>query len=463
MDHIEKRKEILSGDIKRILIVMALPIMLNNFLQTVYNLADTYWVGRLGATEVAAMSLTYPIINLMMSLGMGMSIAGSAIIAFNIGEENYKKAEKVSGQLLLFAMIFSVGMAVFMFLFLPTLLTWMGATGELYDASYSYLSIMVLGMPTTFGLFTFNSIKQGQGDTKTPMKFGVIAIAMNMILDPVLIFGLGLGIRGAAVATIFSKGLIAIIAISTLFKKNDGIKIKKESLKFDKDILKTIFNKGLPASLGQSTEAVGFVVLSSIVMSFGTGTMAAFGIVNRMNGMIIMPCLGLSTAMLTIVGQNLGVRNKERAKQAGKEGMKLGLVIMVAGALILGLFGEQLVSIFTDDPEVIVLGTRYASILCWTVPTFGLYHVWLGAFKGAGQMKISMALQMSRLWAIRIPTIYVLGRFFNMGADAVWFGVASSNMIICIISGVIYFSGRWLRLEEEKEVETEFKEVSQAS
>jgi putative MATE family efflux protein len=346
MEFQSKRDLILNGKMPKVILVLSGPIMLNNFIQTIYNLTDTYWVSHLGSTEVAAITLIWPIIFFIMALGLGISIAGTALISQYIGSNDIEDATNVAGQLILFSSIFSLVFGVLGAFSAWYIVRLMGGEGKLLKDASDFLKIVFIGMPMMFIFFSFNSIKQGQGDTITPMKYSALSVALNIILDPIFIFTFGLGVKGAAIATVLSRGIFAFYAMYKLFNQSEGIHLNISHLKLNKELLLKIIKIGLPSSIGQSTAALGFAVLNMFILSFGKPTMAAFGIGNRINSLVLMPAMGIGSALSTIVGQNLGADNIKRAKKAVKTSAILTTIFLVIGGFILFILASKIILLF---------------------------------------------------------------------------------------------------------------------
>lgn len=444
MDYNGKRDLILnSNNMAKVILTLSAPLMLNNFIQTIYNLTDTFWVSRLGSTQVAAITLIWPLIFFAMSLGMGISIAGTALISQYTGSHDIKEATKVAGQLILFSIVFSLILGVLGAFSAPYIVKLMGGEGELLQDATDFLRIIFIGMPTMFVFFSFNAIKQGQGDTVTPMKYGAFSVGLNLILDPIFIFTLNLGVKGAAFATVLSRGIFVTYAIYRLFTESEGIYLHKEHMKLNKELLLKIVKIGLPSSIGQSTAALGFAVLNMFILSFGESTIAAFGIGNRINSLVLMPAMGIGSALATIVGQNLGADNIERAKKAVKTSALLTTIFLLAGGSILFTLSGKVISLFNSEPEIYEQGTYYLKLISASLPLMGFFQIFIGTFQGSGHTLSAMSIMMGRLWGLRIPLILTFKNFTNLGTKSVWYAMVLSNAIICIIAFAMYKTGRW--------------------
>lgn len=443
MDYSDKRELILKGDMKKVIWVLSVPVMINNFIQTIYNLTDTFFVGRIGGNEVASIQLVWPINFMVMAFGIGMSIAASALISQYIGADRHEKARLVSGQVVSFLLVMAAILSMIGFGLSGYIVKWMGATGSLYDNATTYLSITFLGMPALFLLQAYNSIKQGQGDTISPMVIGASAVILNMILDPIFIFKLHMGISGAAIATVIAQTIFALYAVSTLFIKDKGIKITLKELKWDMKIIQKIISVGLPSSIGQATTAFGFAILNVFLISFGEVTLTAFAIGNRINSLIMMPAMGIGSALATVVGQNLGADNKQRAREAVRTSAALATLILVTSGLIMWPFARTIVEAFAIKETIIQSSTEYLRILILAVPLMGIFQVLIGTFQGSGHTISAMVIMMGRLWGIRIPMVFALSHGSGFNPSSVWYAMITSNLIICIIGYGIYLTGNW--------------------
>lgn len=443
MDYSKKRDLILNGNMAKVILILSGPIMLNNLIQTIYNLTDTYFVSRLGDLEVNAVGFVWPIIFFMMSIGIGVSIAGTALISQYTGSDDPMDARKVAGQILSFSFIFSFILGIVGFFITPFIVRTMGAEGRLFDLSVQFLRIILLGMPTMFVFFAFNSIKQGQGDTYSPMVFGALSVGLNIILDPIFIFIFDLGVSGAAIATVLARGVFALYAVYTLFIKTDGIHLHKSDLKIDKTLLKKIISIGLPSSIGQSTTALGFAVLNVFVKSFGSATLTSFIIGNRINSLILMPAMGIGNALATIVGQNLGAEDIKRARKAVKVSTLLTTIFLVIGGSIVFMLSRRIIMIFTNSEEVINQATFYLRVISASLPLMGVFQIFTGTFQGSGHTIMAMSIMTGRLWVFRIPLIILLKNFSNLEERSVWYAMILSNAAVCLIGLILYLSGKW--------------------
>ncbi len=443
MEPLQKRQMILNGKMSKVILTLALPIMFNNLFQSLYNLTDTYWISRLGSVEVAAMTFVWPVIFLMISVGMGISVAGTAIISQYIGSNRNKEARIVASQLFSFTVVISVFLTLLGFFAAPTILRLMRSTGELFEYSLDYLQIMYFDIPFLFIYFVFEAIKRSQGDTLTPMILSIFSVLLNMVLDPLFIFTFQWGIRGAAFATVLSKSVFSVYVIYTLFFGKSGIRLSRKYLRFKKDVLMQIIKVGLPATTGQSAAAFGFIILNVFVVAYGSSTLAAFGIGNRINSLAMMPVMGIGSALAAVIGQNLGAEQIQRAKTAFRTSLILSILFMSFGGLVLILYAQRIIALFTNDPEVLAQGTYYLQLICISIPFMAIFQVLVGTFQGSGHTIYAMFMDMGRLWGLRIPMILLFKHFTDWGSNAIWYAMILSNGIICVFGYLLYLKGDW--------------------
>jgi putative MATE family efflux protein len=443
MDYVEKRKLILEGNINKVILSLATPIMLNNIIQTTYNLADTYWVSKMGDIQVGATAFVWPVIYLVISLGMGINVAGTALISQYIGANEKEKGRDVAGQIVSFALIFSLVLVLIGYGFTPNIVRFMGAEGELFENSKIYLSVMFFDIPFLFITSIFTAIRQAQGDTVIPMIINAGGAVLNIILDPIFIFTFNMGIAGAAIATVLSKAVFTIYIAFALFKKNDGIYLTYNHLKIKPKLLKKILKVGVPSSLGQSGEALGFIVLNMFIVSFGDDVITAFGLGNRINSIFMMPAMGIGGSLASIVGQNMGAGNMDRVKKAFKSANIMSVSILIVGGIIMFFTSTQLLSLFSKSPNILKEGSYYLKILAIASPLMGIFQVCVGTFQGSGHTLYVMIMELTRLWLIRIPLIVIFKNYTNFGSASVWYAMVISNLVICIIGILLYRSGKW--------------------
>ncbi|MDD4769450.1 MAG: MATE family efflux transporter [Eubacteriales bacterium] len=448
------REKILHGNMRSVLLSLALPVMAANAIQTVYGLADTFWVSKLADGDIAVAAVSYigPMVGVAIALGIGMNIAGISMISQFVGLGRENEPRKVAGQLVSFSFFFSVVLGILGLLFGKQLLAATGAEGLILEYGWEYLQAVFLGGPAMFVFFAFQSIKQGQGDTLTPMLLAGASVILNIILDPVFMFTFDLGIAGAAWATVVTRALSTVVGMYLLFFTDNGLRLNLGDLRFNSKIMGKIVKIGLPSGFGQSIEGIGFMIMNSFVLSFGDYTVAAFGIGNRINNLIFMPAMGLGSALAAVVGQNLGANQIDRAVKAVKESIFLSVTIMATGAVAMFFAAPHIIKIFSQHPLVLEQGTYYLRLISMSIPLMGIFQAFVGCFQGSGHTLMAMLVTTGRLWALRLPMIILFKYFTPLAEKSVWFAMVGSNLLTCVFAFFLFLSGRWKqKVVDEKE------------
>jgi len=458
------REQIISGPIVKTLLLLAYPLIINRFVQVLYNLTDTYWLGKLGREQLAAPGTAWPLVWFFMSIGMGFATAGFAFVSQYVGAKEYEKANRAAGALYSLMMFFAIGVGLFGVVSAPYLLAFMNVSDTVYPYALSYTRVIFAGIPFSFTLFAFNFLLRAIGDTKTPVKINVGTVLLNLVLDPFFIFGWGpfpeLGVTGAAVATMLSNSLGSLIGGYLLFKGRVGIHLSLESLRPDRHFYGRIFRVGIPSSVGSSTTALGFVILARIIFTLGGEfgnadvAFATYSITNRLTNFMFAFSDGISMAMGTMVGQTVGAKLYDRAKTIAERTMAINFTILGAGTLFFILFRVPIFRFFINDPAIIAESAKVVRYFAASLPFFGIFSAVNGVFQSAGHTKKSMVLSMVRLWGLRLPLSYGLGVLMRDTAG-IWLGMGLSNFLGAVIALAWFLTGSWMeRIIEERASES---------
>ena len=437
-----------EGKIFNSLFSLAVPIIFANILQTAYQLIDTFWLGRLGANAVAAVSLSFPILFLVLSLGSGLTLAGTVMVSQYKGAENQKMVNFSSSQTISLIFFISTLLAGISYFAARPLMNIIGAGPEILEESVSYFKVSSLGFVFLFIFFAFQSLMRGIGNVMLPVYIVLCTVFLNLVLDPLFIYGYGpipgFGVAGAAVASVITQGISAVIGIAILLRGKSGIRIDFSSMLPDMDILKKIVNLGFPASVEQSTRALGMTMMVIIVTSFGSEVVAAYGIGARILSFIIIPALGLAIATTSLVGQNIGAIKIKRAEKVANLSNKIAFFGLTGMGVLMFLFAEPLTAFFIpNDPEVIQDASLFIKIMA---PSFGLLavqQVLNGVFNGAGFTKASMLISILSLWIVRFPVAYILSYKTSLGYEGIWWSFPISNFIAATAAFGYYKMGYW--------------------
>ncbi len=418
-----------------------------NLLQMLYNLADTYFLGKLGSGALAAPSISFSVIFFMIIFGSGFSMAGTTLISQAKGKGDREKVDFYVSQTFLMMVILSVLIMIAGLTGSNLILIALQVPDNIISNVSVYLKIIFLGMPFMFMSFVLRATLQGIGDSLTPLKIQIVTVVINIILDPLLIFGLGpfpeLGVAGAAIATVIARFISMVAAIYILFSGKKGIRIRVKYLKPERKAWGLIMRIGLPSAIGGGISALGFSVLQGVVNTFGTPVIAAFGIGNRVIGLFNMPAQGISQATAVLVGQHLGAKEPEKAEKAVKYGAISISLFIIVSMTITFFYGNYLTKFFINESDVIAYGTQLFRIVSLSVVFFSLFTVYSGAFQGGGDTKPTMIFNIIRLWGVRVPFAFLLSRTAGMGPEGVWWAMCLSNIVVAVGIFLLYQTGRW--------------------
>jgi len=440
-----RNKDLTQGSLIKAIMTLAIPVVITSFLQSMYNLTDTYWLGKLGTEELAAINLVTPVQNIVQNFGSGLTVAGAVLISQYIGAKKIKDARSMANQIFVCAMIFSLACALMISLLSGEIVSWLGADGNTKRYAINYLSLVIWDMPFLYTVNIYQSVHQAQGDTVSPMLLNFLGICINLIMDPLLMVGLGLGASGAALATVFAKLIPSIVAFAKLNNRKNDLFLELKNLKFEREKIRNIFVIGLPTAIGGATMQLGFLLMSKSVYVYGTKAMAAYGIGNKVNGLISLPANGIGSAISTMVGQNVGAGNYKRAEKGYRISMAISVGLMFTGGMILSRppVSTAIVKIFTDDPDVILMAAEFFGIMAFWVFTNGVYNSTMGLFQGSGHTEVTMMIDASRLWVFRFATLFVCQSVLNLGVESIWYSVVVSNGISAVLLFLVYLTGYW--------------------
>ena len=447
---------ITEGGLVRPMFELAWPIVVIQLLQVAYNVADTFWLGRFSADAVGAMSLAFPLIFFLISIAGGFNAAGSILVAQYTGADSEGSAGEVAGQVLSFVTMLAVVLAAAGYFLTDPMLnaipSQQATGGQVFPLARDYMKVFFLGLPFLFGFFVFSSLMRGYGNTRTPMRVMVVSVAINVVLDPLFIFGAGpipgMGIEGAALATILARAVASAIGLYVLFGASAGPDVGLDDLVPDLGYIRDIVSIGTPSALEQSTSALAMITLTAMVVQFAPPVVSAYGLGNRLASLVFLPAMGLGRATNTMVGQNLGAENPERAERAVWLAAKVGSAVMLAVAVVAALFPGPIVGVFMATgtekaAQTIEYGSSYLRIRSIEFAFMALLQVLLGAYRGAGNTKTAMAFSMVALWLGRVPIVYFLAFARDMGPTGVWVGMAFGNVIGAIAAALWFTRGTW--------------------
>lgn len=449
------RNFITQGSLNKVILSISVPLMLNNLVRTLYNLTDGLFVAQISSEDFAATAFVWPLNFLFISVGMGIGIGATALIAQQLGGNHYQTAKHYADNTIVLSLILGFFAALIGYFATPSLIYWMGARDGLYQKSVIYLQINFIGLFFDFVYFGYQAILNAQGQTKSITVISVISSLINVILDPLFIFdnvlglpGLGMGVAGAAYATVISKIVLYVLAIRIVHKQSD-IQVSVRKVKIDRQILTNISKVALPSAMGYGGSALGFTVLNGLIASYGTNTLAAYSMVNRITDLLNQPQLGIGAALTSIIGQTIGAGNYDRANEIFKRAVQLILGLSVVSSIIVLLGRYQILSIFIKggaDPDLWTQALEYLYFSAFIIFFMGLFSALNGFFQGTGQTKYAMYMSVGRLWALRLPIIWFLGNFTDLGSMGIWLAMLLSNLLVVVYGFYIYRTHDWQAL-----------------
>ncbi len=441
-------KDLTRGPILSKIISLAGPLMIIAVLQTTQHLIDMFWVGRLGASSIAAVAMSGTIIMVFFTIVIGVSTGTLALVARYVGAKDSDKANTVATQSIYLGIIMAVVGMLVGFLLTERLFLLLGASQEVLEAGVGYLKIILVGGVTMFMLFLGNSILQGAGDTVTPMKLMIMANLINIILDPVFIFGLGvprMNTSGAAVATVISQAVSALFVLWMLSNGRYAVHIRLNKLRIKLTYIKAVFKIGLPSSLQMFFRSLMGIVLIGIVATFGTQAVAAYGVGMRVQMVILMPAFALGSSAAAMVGQNLGSRQPKRAKKSAWVATIFDMIIMAFIAVVFFSLASQIIGLFNKDPMVVSLGARYLKVTTPFYIFIALGVVLNRALAGAGDTLMPMIITLLTLWGFQIPMAVFLSKSTSLGIIGVWWAIALASVLNGLLMLGWFELGRWKR------------------
>lgn len=438
-------KNIIKG-----ILILAIPVMLNNVVKALHDIIDTFLVSKMEgpssviSAQISAIGFVSPIITICQALAIGMMTAGTALMSQYIGAKNEEKARKVSGQLLLLCTLVGIIFNIGLYLLSPYILNLMNAQGALYDYSLLYIRIRSFELTGLFIFYSYQATRQSQGDTVNPVIINVISVVLNIILTTIFIYGLKMDITGAALGTVISNVVIIFPCIIHMIKSST-LTLRVESLLPNKKYISKILRFGMPAAISQAFTSLGFLIINSVTSDLQNGLgdvgysiLAPISIGGRINSILLLPVMGIGTVLATFVGQNVGARNKERAKQAFKSSIVLSLMLTIIGGLIIFPFREMIIKIFLTNPTEIDICMLYMNYLIFGLPLMGVFQCYIGCYQGAGRTDLVLTLSTIRLWILRIPVLLAMVYLLNFNYQAVWLCMVISNFGATILGLILY-------------------------
>jgi putative MATE family efflux protein len=453
--HVDKKsKAIIDEDTstKKVIFELAWPVIAEQSLATITHIVDMMMVGRLGAAAVSAIGLTMQPVFFSMALASALSVGTTALVSRFIGSNNKQKAASVLQQSVMISIVFSSVFAVFFYFMAPEVLVLMGAEKEVVLLGTGYLRIMTPGFVFMVLGFIVTAALRGAGETKIPMQVNIVINLLNVIGNYILIFGKfgfpELGVNGAALATTLSRSFGGLVLLYITFSSYSVIKLKaKGFFSLDLQLIKRILRVGVPTAMEESVRRLAQMLFVRVIASLGTTAFAAHQIAINAESISYMPGFGIAVAATTIVGQNLGAKNPDGAEKGSFEAWKLGSIIMGFMALVFLVFPEQLIKLYTEDPEIISRGALNLRIIAFSQLPMGTHFIFAGSLRGAGDTKAVFYSTAVSTWIFRLLLGYLLVHTFNLGLAGGWIAMVIDWSVRGSYVFYRFKNGKWKTIE----------------
>ncbi|RDV14489.1 MATE family efflux transporter [Pontibacter diazotrophicus] len=436
--------------IKRSIVLLAVPMILEMVMESLFAVVDIFFVGRLGSSALATVGLTESVLMIIYAVGMGISIAATALVSRRFGEKKYAEAGNVTYQLLVTGSTLALLLGAFATYFAADILNLMGATPDVIASGLTFAQIIFAGNIAIMVLFLVNGAFRGAGLPHLAMRALWIANGANIILDPILIFGVGaidgLGLEGAAWATNIGRSLGVVYQLYHLLNGRHLLQIGRENLVIRFAMIRKILQVS-SGGIGQYLiDSASWIFLTRIIAEFGSQALAGYTIAFRIIIFTILPSWGLSSAAATLVGQNLGAQKGKRAEIAVWLTARYNVIFMAAVTVVFLLFGEHLAGFFTAEPEVIRVASEALKIITLGYIFFGLGMVMVQAFNGAGDTRTPAIINIVVLWILEIPLAYWLAISFELAATGIFIAIAICHSLHALVSWWLFRQGTWKKV-----------------
>jgi len=452
-NHLE---DLTKGNIPSQLWSLAWPMMLSVFFYTLYNIVDAYWVSKLSSESIAAVSISQIALMLMISIGFGITIGSGVIMSMDIGAKNKPAAERVLGQSFVLTAIAGVFFTIIALLFREQLLTWSGASGAIFQPAMDYFTITSGGSILFFILITIMFAFNAQGDTFTLTKLFALSTLVNIVCDPILIFGWAglpaMGISGAAISTLISQFVFIVIALRSLSSPKRNIQFHFRNLSFNWDSVKRVLKIGIPAAITQVINPVGLAILTLLSSkAFFEAGAVAFSLGFRIEFFAYLPAIGFGFAAMAMMAQNIGAEDLERTKAVLATALRFAIGIALVFGVIAAVFAHQIIAIFTQDPVVTAYTLSYFHIVALSYAFLAAMMVEANAFQAVGRSWPGFWISFLRYIVIAIPMSYLGTIILDYSISAIWGAIVVGNIVSSLVG--YFWIHRVLRTFDFTEVE----------
>jgi len=436
-----------TGNLNRAILLLAIPMVMEMVLESLFAVVDVFWVGRLGADAIATVGLTESLLSLVMAIGFGLSLSTTAMVARRIGEKDPAGAAVAGVQAIAIGLAISALVGIPCLFYGPDLLRLMGASPQVVVVGSGYARIALGGSAAIMMLFLNNAIFRGAGDAAIAMRLLWVSNIINLVLDPCLIFGWGpfpkLGVTGAALATFTGRSIGVLYQFYRLLRGTERIRILRSQIHLNFTVLLRLLRVSLTGILQFMIAHTSWIGLVRIVSIFGSAALAGYTIAIRILIFVLMPSWGLSNAAATLVGQNLGAKQPQRAETSVWRTGLYNMIFLGVIGLFFVIFAEPVIHLFTSDPLVVPLAVSCLRILSYGNIGYAYGMVMLQAFNGAGDTVTPTIVNFFGFWLLEIPLAYFLAIPARMHSSGVFWSIVIAEGFIAAVSVVLFKRGRW--------------------
>jgi len=440
-------KEFTTGSIDRAIFMLSVPMILEMAMESLFAIVDVFFVSKLGKDAVATVGLTESMLMVVYSIAWGMSMGATAVVARRTGEKNTDGAAHSGVQAIYAGIIISLILSISGIIFAKDLLLLMGGSEALVEANYQYAQIMLGGNIVIVMLFLINGVFRGAGDASIAMRSLWIANGLNILLCPTLIYGVGpipaLGLKGAAIATTIGRGVGVCYQLYHLFNGGGVIRILRKHLAPDASVMVTVLKMASGGTSQFLIASASWIFLVRIIANFGNEALAGYTIGIRIIAFTIMPAWGMANAAATLVGQNLGAQQPDRAEKSAWRAAYFNMLFLCSIAVVFFIFAHPLVTIFTTEADVVKYGVECLRYVCMGYMFYGYGMVIAQAFNGAGDTRTPTILNLFGFWLFQIPLAYVLAISLGLGPKGVFSAIAIAESAMAVVAIILFRKGKW--------------------
>ncbi|MBU2907619.1 MULTISPECIES: MATE family efflux transporter [Arenibacter] len=446
-----KDSEFTTGSIRKAIFMLSIPMVLEMLMESIFALVDIAFVSRVSVNAVATIGLTESVITLIYAIAIGLSMAATAIVARRVGEKKLQEARESAVQVILLGITVAIITGIFGAMYSKEILGLMGGSPELIQEGQGYTRLMLGGNITILLLFLINAIFRGAGDASVAMWILVLSNGLNIILDPIFIFGWGpipeYGVMGAAIATNIGRGTAVLFQLIILFYGWSKIKIRISDIVIRIKVMLNIIKVSAGGIAQFLIGTSSWIFLMRIMSEFGSEVLAGYTIAIRVIMFSLMPSWGMSNAAATLVGQNLGANQPERAEESVWKTGKYNAIFMFSISLIYLCFAEKIIMLFNTTPQVVEYGTLCLQIIAAGYVFYAYGMVLTQAFNGAGDTGTPTKINFLIFWAFQLPFAYVMAITFNYGAVGVFAAISIAEVLLTVISYILFKKGKWKKIK----------------